>query len=294
MKKFISIILVIAVILALGISLCACNNATTQGQLANVWQSYEKYVYDVIDSSSGKEINGTYTVTIKEYPEGSSVENFGDSSLAKVKKGVLVSSHLEIADTDLKTGCYFIINNNGNYMTPDSSFRVQSKDGKETLNLNGKYKKNAFEYNLNLKGESKKGSIKLNSPYYDNNEFHQTMRSISTFSEKLKFDFNVPIVADEINSVKLTAQCLSSEKVKTPFTASHKEKDKTPYAKDGIECFKVSISRTTDVQGSSQTLYYAKNDVKVNGWPLTKVLVKIVEPAGDGNITYNLKTAELA
>ena len=194
-KKFISIILIIVVISVLAVSLSACNQASTQGQLANVWQSYENYVYDVEDTSTGKKVNGTYTVTIKEFPEGSSIESFGNTSLKNIKKGILVSSVLNIADTKQTSGCYFNITSNNSYMVPSKSYKIKSINEKEVMNLQGSYDGNQYKYDLKLNDQNKTGSLKLKAPFYDNSEFHQMLRSITTFSTKLKFDFNIPLVA---------------------------------------------------------------------------------------------------
>lgn len=47
MKKIIVAVLLIAVICTAAGVLVACSNATTQGQLENVWQPYERYTYSV-------------------------------------------------------------------------------------------------------------------------------------------------------------------------------------------------------------------------------------------------------
>ena len=104
----------------------------------------------------------------------------------------------------------------------------------------------------------------------------------------------MPLVsATEASSVSLTAKVNGKTKVKTAFTESNEK-----YAAEGIECYKTDVSRTTQVAGISQTLYYAESDVLINGWAMKHVLVKIEEPfKKDGKtcyMNYELKTATLA
>ena len=97
----------------------------------------------------------------------------------------------------------------------------------------------------------------------------------------------------------MTASCTANEKIKTSFTQNYKLTEKpekldkpeenTPFKNDGVECHKVIISRSTEVAGSTQTLYYSVNDIKIKGWPIKHALIKIVEPAGKGNVVYSLK-----
>ena len=104
----------------------------------------------------------------------------------------------------------------------------------------------------------------------------------------------MPLVsATEAGSVTLTTRADGKTNVKTPYTASSEK-----YSDNGIECYKVYVSRATEVAGVSQTLYYAASDVLFNGWAMRHVLVKIEEPfKKDGStnmMTYELKTATLA
>lgn len=166
---------------------------------------------------------------------------------------------------------------------------------KETFRLFGSYDGKKFSYTRTVNGEKSKGSVEAGgTTYFDNNEFHQALRTITTFSDSLAFSFSVPLVsATEAGSVTLTTRADGKTNVKTPYTASSEK-----YSDNGIECYKVYVSRTTEVAGISQTLYYAASDVLFNGWAMRHVLVKIEEPfKKDGStnmMTYELKTATLA
>ena len=144
-------------------------------------------------------------------------------------------------------------------------------------------------------GRSSTGSFKLSGTYFDNNEFHQSLRTVSTFSTNFNFSYSVPLVSpNESSAVTLSASCSRTAKVKTAYT------DTLADAEDGVECYNVHISRSTKVAGLSQSLYYAKNPMKAGNSTLTMthVLVKFYEPyiTDDGvqsEIEYSLKTAEI-
>ncbi|HBW05080.1 MAG TPA: hypothetical protein DEF02_00590 [Clostridiales bacterium] len=304
MKKVILTISVMLIALIACLSMMACNNtATTQGQLCNILSDHksEKFVYDVFakDDIGNKTegYDGTYTVTLQAYSDGSSISNFGsqDTKLENLSAGILVKGLLTVGAQTYDTGCYFTLINGSSYMVPAYSYRVQKNGETETLRVFGSYDGKKYSYTRTVNGEKSEGTIEAASAtYYDNNEFHQALRTITTFSDSLSFGFSVPLVsATEASSVSLTASVNGKTKVTTAFTESNEK-----YADNGIECYKTSVSRATEVAGISQTLYYATGDVLINGWAMKHVLVKIEEPfKHDGKtfyMNYELKTAELA
>lgn len=303
MKKIVLSLMLIALVCVCAVSFAACNNATPQGQLANLWRNNGEYfVYDVTDTSSGETITGSYTVSIKPYDADSDIEDFGGKKLSNVKRGVYVNGRLEINGELYETGCYFEIINGGNFMVPAHTYRVKSVGDAEIMKMSGSYSGNTLNYTLKKDGQVSEGSLSANSPYYDNHEFHQSLRTLTTMSSNFSFSFNVPVVWNQIATVNLTAACKGVEKIKNAFTDTY-EKNVTDengvpapqkiYAENGIECFKTDIVYSTKVPGSAQTLYYATSDITVNGWPITHALVRMVEPAGTGAVTYNLKTASI-
>jgi len=275
MKKLVLILVVIILTVGMSLSLTACNNATTQGQLVNILaeHSHETFTYNVLDASNN--VIGTYTVDLTK-KNANDQFTFGNATI-KVNEGILVESVLSVGVIEYKTGCYYDLIGGSNFMTPAYTYRVEKEDGNERINVQGVYDGATLDYTVAIKnGESKSSSIKCDSPYYDNNEFHQLLRGVTTFSSSFSFTFNTPIVsADEETSVSLTASCGSTETIN--FNGSD------------IECYKVFLSRSTTVAGISQTLYYAVDDYKVNGWPLTHILVKFVE----NGYTYQLTSASL-
>lgn len=60
----------------------------------------------------------------------------------------------------------------------------------------------------------------------------------------------------------------------------------------------VKVSRSTQVAGSSETLFYAVDDLKLAGWSVKNVLVKFEEPFKRGDkqytMTYTLNNAAIA
>lgn len=286
------------------LTMTACNNtATTQGQLCNILSDHssESFVYDVCaknaDGDKVEGYDGTYTVTLKAYAEGSSLQSFGssDTNLENLPAGVFVKGVLSAGTQTYETGCYFKLIDGSSYMVPAYSYRVQKDGENETLRVFGSYDGKKYSYSRTVNGKTDNGVVEAsNATFYDNNEFHQSLRTITTFTDSLSFSFAVPLVsATESTSVGITATVNGKTEVKTAFTDSRED-----YAEKGIECYKTHISRATQVAGISQTLYYATNDVSINGWNMKHVLVKIEEPfKKDGatlNMTYELKSATLA
>lgn len=301
MKKIILIISVIALVCVMALGFVACNNATPQGQLANLLalHNHEAFTYEVVDSRTPED-KGVYTVTLDAYKAGATVENFGSATLTDVKDGVLVTGVLEIGNTVYRTGCYFnLIASSTSYMLPQYSYRIETVDGVEKLNLQGSYSGSKYNYDATIDGQKKSGSIKLSgSLYFDNNEFQQSLRTLTTFSSGVALSFSLPLVSkQETSMVTLTASMINSEKIKVPYTEG-KEK----YT-DGIECYVLHISRSAKVNSVRQTLYYAVNNIPLNeehpdNVYLKNILVKMVEPYKLNDVaytvTYTLLTADLA
>ena len=288
MKKAFLSIIVIAVVLVSALSLVACNNATPQGQLENLLNDHNHEEFNYVVYAKNKSTNarideyqGTYVVKLDAYGDGSTVENFGNGELQNVSRGVLVTGLLTVGEgenqTVYKTGCYFNLINGSSYMVPHASYRVQTVGGVEKFRLQANYSdgKN-FNYDRWVDGVQSSGTVGFKATcYFDNNEFHQSLRTLSTFSDSMSFSFAVPLVsANEATSVNLTA------------SISEKTNVKTAYNQDGIECYKTVISRATEVAGMSQTLYYAVNNVSYNGWALKNILVKIEEPFKSGDDVF--------
>ncbi|MEG2540516.1 MAG: hypothetical protein RSB59_01900 [Clostridia bacterium] len=304
MKKFKKIILaliVVFVVATMATALTACSHATVQGQLANILDqlhNYEVFSYDVAErDGSGNPINtGTYKVEIEGYDKGSTVTLGGGVTLTGTKAGVLVKGHLEIADVEFNTACYFDLITNSTYLAPNSTYRSESKSNKETLKLTGSYSGGNLSYKLTQNGGAEtSGSVSAKAPFYDNNEFHQMLRGATSMSEKFSFSFNVPVVGKEIAVAQLTAVVTGKEKIKTTFTDTYTkgENAETPFKADGVECYKTTISRFTEVAGKLQTLYYSTSDIKINGFAVKRPLIKIVEPTKNGNVVYSLKSISL-
>lgn len=302
MKKAISIIVIIIMVAVLGITLAACNNATTQGQLANILRThnYEQFVYEV--STTENDTKGTYTVTLQAYDKGADVANFGSATLTNVNNGVLVTSVLDFNGSIYNTGCYYNLISGASYMVPAYTYRVQTVNGQETFRLQGTYDGATLNYDRYINnGEKQSGSVSASGTFYDNNQFYQSLRTITTFATGLTFAFTMPLVsANEVASVNITTAISATEKIKTPFTETYtKGEDGAIYKEEGINCYRMSLSRTTDVEGLSHTAYYAVDSISLSGWGITHALVRIVENYKDANgnqqtMGYSLVSATLA
>lgn len=294
MKKVLSLLTVIALVAVCAVVFTACNNATTQGQLKNVWQDYEKYTYSV--SYDGQ--TGEYVNEIVRYASGASV-SVGPNSL-KAKNGYLVSGKLTMGTSVVETQCFFECSEGSTYLVPKATYRKVSENGADVSVMSGVYEGSTLNYAFKAAGsDTQTGSVKLSSPYYDNNEFHQSLRGISTFSSSLSFTFNTALIAaDEKTSASLNFAVNSTENVTTGISVDNGEGGTSPLA---VECYKATLSRSTVVASKTHTLYYAVNDLKVSvdkgvsdeGWPLAHVLVKIVEPGEKGDVTYVLTAIDI-
>ncbi len=278
MKKVILSISIIVMTLAIGLGLTACNNATAQGQLANILGDHyhETFVYDVTNSHDDE--TGVYTVKLDFFPKGSTVTNFGAATLSDVDKGILVSGELVHGKYTYKSGCYYRITGGTNLMVPYASYRIQTENGVQTFAVQGKYEGGAFKYDKTVGEETKKGELGASGLVFDNNQIQQVLRSATTFSSGLSMSFSTPIVAvkDENTAVaKLTASGRSAtEKVKVPYTEGIDE-----FKEDGIPCYRVSLSRTTAISSIGQTYFYAANDLTYETtWGMKHVLIKAIEP----------------
>lgn len=303
MKKIILTVSVIAIIAMLGLCLAACNNATTQGQLANLLSdhNHEAFEYEVKACNYYGEVlenypysSGVYTVTLDAYNAGATVENFGNATLSNVQKGVLVLGKLTIGDAQYDTGCYFNLIGGSSYMVPAYTYRVHTVGSTETFRLQGAYDGATLNFERWINGEKSVGSVSTKSTYFDNNEFHQSLRTITTFSSNFSFSFATPIISStEATFATLTATISSTANIKTPYTENVEE-----YAEKGINCYKMFLSRSTEVNGLYQTLYYATENITDDGWSLKNVLVRIEEPFKLNDeickMVYELKSATLS
>ena len=192
-------------------------------------------------------------------------------------------------------------------------------NGKEFFRMDGTYNGSSLAYTLTANGESKSGNIGLNSPYYDNNEFHQSLRGISTFGTSFSFSFNTAVVnASEQTSISLTLSVNGTETVSDlPFPSVSKDGDGNEVQNQttALNCYRTTLSRSTTVTGAAQTLYYTVDPVYAaineegtdtligtsyddSKWQLPHVLVRIVEPYNDADrnpqkVTYTLKEISL-
>lgn len=330
-KRILSLVIAVVAVCVLATALTACNNATTQGQLVDAWKNarpYESYTY-IVDDSVTEGTEGTYKSEIfyhaaydKELDNAVAV---GGLDVANERGGYLIASTLD-ATLDGKhlvytTKCYFSLTSGSSYLIPRATERVETVDGEETFSMSGVYNGSTLLYTYSVNGgAATEGSVGLTSPYYDNNEFHQAMRGISTLSSSFSFAYSVPVVsALEQTSARLTFSVSGTETVELPVASVVKGEEgaaDTVTEKTSFECYKASLSRATTVAGVSETLWYTVNPVyaavtgegeskttsistsKTEWWDLVHVLVKFAEPyntadGGSGVVTYTLSEISL-
>lgn len=334
MKKTAALLILVIVISALAFTLAACNNATTQGQLVDAWKEgrpYEKYTY-VVDDSASEGTEGTYVSEIFYHAAYNGDENspyynpykvtVGDTTIEQ-REGYLIRSTLEATLDGMAyvyvTECYFSLTDGANYLLPTATFRSETVNDTEALRMNGTYSGNTLSYTLVVNGgEAKTGSVGLGSVFYDNNEFHQSLRGVSTFGTSFSFSFSTAVInATEQTSASLTLSVSGTENIEgLAFPSVGQDENGAEISSEttSVECYRASLSRATTVSGASQSLYYSVRPVYAaisddrtetllstydNGWwELPHVLVRIVEPYNDadGNaqsVTYTLSGISL-
>lgn len=287
--------LVIAIILVLGMTfgLSACNNATTEGQLENIFFDYqgtgsEIYTYDVVNSANNA--TGTYKITIKTYPKNESV-TVGDYTLTEHGAGYLVTDELDMSDGyKSKATCFFLVatvsGTTSAFLKPMASYKEVTGSSAD-FTSQGMYEGKKYNYSLTANGSTSSGSIEVGTTrVYDNNEFHHVLRGIkdSIFQSGFSFSMSVPIVtASEQTAVSITANS-SANAVSVQTNVVDGEGNKS------FDCYPVKLSRATKVAGIDQYFYYTKDPITVDGFSLKHVLTKIVE----GNVTYTLKSYQIS
>ncbi len=312
MKKIVLISTVILVVIAASIGLAACNNATPQGQLANLLNPHQHEIFDYTLSSDYQGVSGTLHVTLDAYKKGDAIAEFGSASITPDYDGVLVKSVLNAA-IDGKTykyeyGCFYRLTTSSTaYMVPQNCFRRTYEGERETFDMQGTYVGSEFKYTRSINGgATQKGELKVGSgAKLDNNEFQQLLRSVTTYANGLSMSFTTPVVsASEVSTVTLNANCNTVRNITgSPFCDAYEVTDSegkvtTPYKEEGIPCYMVKVSRSTQVAGSSETLFYAVDNLKLSGWSVKNVLVKFEEPFKRGDkqctMTYTLSDAAIA
>ena len=291
MKKLGLLLIAIVLVLGMTFGLSACNNATTEGQLENIFFDYqgtgkEIYTYDVENSSNGA--TGEYTIKIETKEKGLSVTICDDLSIPECVAGYLVTDELTMNDGyTSKATCFFAIaqvsGTTSSFLKPMASSKKVTGSENDFYSY-GSYEGKKYYYTLTANGATKEGSIEVGtSKVYDNSEFHQVLRGIkdSIFEGGFTFAMTVPIVtATEETAVSISANSSSST---TSIETNVKDINGNKVSKD---CYTVRLSRSTKVEGITQSFWYTKDPVKIDGFSLKHVLFKIEE----ASVTYTLKS----
>ena len=290
MKKLSLLLIAIVLVLGMAFGLSACNNATTEGQLENIFFDYqgtgkEIYTYDVANSSNGA--TGTYTITIETKEKDQEVTIIEDFKVENCPAGYLVTDELTMSDGyTSKATCFFAIaqvsGTTSQFLKPIASSKKVTGSENDFTSY-GSYEGKKYNYTLIANGTTKDGSVEVGtSKVYDNSEFHQVLRGIkdSIFQGGFTFAMTVPIVtATEETAVSVSA---NSSATTTVIATNVPDGE----GKKAFECFPVRLSRSTKVEGISQTFWYTKDPVVIDGFSLKHVLTKIEE----ASVTYTLKS----
>ena len=303
MKKIILSLLIVVMVVVLGVGLTACNSATPQGQLADLLfnHDHETFTYDVkiydVKNASYDQETGTYVARLDKFKKDATVE-FGSRTLSNVSEGIRVTGELTYGTTHYEMGCYYTLVSGMSYMVPAYSFMTVIENGETTYEMQGKYNGSTFECERKLgSDEALNNSVKLSGTIWDNNQIQQILRAVpsSTFSSGMNLSFSTPIAtAKEFGSASLTATGKSTASIKVPYTNTNDE-----LQENGINCYQITLSRSTQIKKTmTHTLYYAVDEIKIKGWGMKNVLVKMIEPFKDGNdqpfeTHYELVTIEL-
>ena len=204
-------------------------------------------------------------------------------------KGYLFTSELTMSDGySSKTACYFLVSAvsgvTSTFLKPVASYKKVTGSSNDFTEY-GSYSGKDYNYTL-ITSETKEGHVTVGVKVYDNNEFHNSLRGVnnSIFGSGFSLSFNVPVVtADEQASASITAKSDGTTNITTNVLDA--DSNKVSY-----ESYAINISRSTKVAGSSQKIWYAKNDVEFNGFKIRHMITQIVE----GSVTYTLKSFALS
>ena len=292
MKKLGLSLLLILVICAVAFGATACNRATTEGQIENVFFNLqngvtESYVYDVTNSSNSA--TGTYKTTIKYFTAGQTVTVSEYNQVTDCGKGYLFTSELTMSDGyTSKSSCYFVISAvsgvTSTFLKPVASYKKVTGSSNDFTEY-GSYSGKDYNYTL-ITSETKEGNVTVGTKFYDNNEFHNSLRGVNKdiFNSGFTLSFNVAVVtADEQAAASITAKSDGKDNITTNVLDG--DNNKTVY-----ESYAINLSRSTKVAGSTQKIWYAKDDVSCNGFYITHLITQIVE----GSVTYTLKSFALS
>lgn len=276
MKKILWVV-VLVLIISLSAVFTACNSATPQGLLGDYWGNFEHFTYAVTDKTDADNIiKGTYTYSIEKFAKDSDVTLAEGFTLKKVSKGNLIVGSLDINGEKIDTACFFKISSDNAFLVPVASYR-KSVNADMTEIIKMTYEGTTCNYEIDTNGTIKKGSIGNKSPMYDTNEIYNTLRGASTLGTTFSMSFSVPLPTED-TSASLTAQCSSTQTLQSPVESAN-----ALYG-EGIECYKVTLSRSTEVGGVSYQLYYGTQEMAVSNWKIIRPLIKIVE----GSVEYDL------
>ena len=293
MKKLALSLILILFVCVIAFGATACNRASTEGQLENVFFNMqngatESYEYDVTNSNNGA--TGTYKTTIKYYTAGQTVVLSEYNQVTECGKGYLFTSELTMSDGySSKSACYFLVaavsGAQSTFLKPVASYKKVTGSSNDFTQY-GTYNGKNYDYTL-ITSETKEGSLQVGaSKVYDNNEFHNSVRGVndSIFSSSFSLSFNVPVVtADEQASASITAKSIGTAKIETNVLDENSEK--TIY-----DCYTVEISRSTKVAGTTQKIWYTQSNVKYSGFEIRHMITQIEE----GTVLYKLKSFSLS
>lgn len=245
-------------------------SAKKEDLLVSAWQDYEKYIYDVTNTTGddiGQLVYISERVTKKDTTIG--------TILVPSATGTKISYELEIYNNEdyIKSEMLFT----SNTFNPQSVYKETLISGVLT-ETNANYNNSKYNYAITIDGiETSSGEIKCSSPYYDNEMVYYILRSLDMKGES--FSFSVPSPLEEAlqnRTVTYVATVMVNSNV------------------GSVNCDKLTMTSNQMISGTPFNLYYSTEKLVASGDPLKNYEDKIIHSAlikmEEGDYIYTLKS----
>ena len=265
-------------ILIIPFALVGCGKkASIQGTLNNILKNdlnSSTFTYDVTDTETGDK--GNLTVNVKKYSPNKEITLLNSTKRTYTFEVMEITQTLKMKNVEYNLQSITRISGNENLYAPLYFARQEKENGKEKLLASGEINKTSTTVTINGK---KQPIHKSKKAFFDNTQIHQVIRGVQSF-ENMVFSFELVTARKQFATYSMTAQ-----------TRKDTKSIDIPYNNQKIETYVVDLTKSGKLKTRAQELYYAKNDMTVNGWPVKNPLVKFIEYKGtsDKQVIYELK-----
>ena len=256
--------------------------ASIQGTLNNILKNdlnASTFAYDVTDTETGDK--GSLTVNVKRYSANKEINLLNSTKRTYTFEVMEIMQTFKMKNVEYNLQSITRISGNENLYAPLYFARQEKIDGEEKLLASGEVNRTSTTVTINGK---KQPVHKSKKAFFDNTQIHQVIRGVQTF-ENMVFSFELISARNKFSTYSMTAQ-----------TRKDTKSIDIPYNNQKIDTYVVDLTKSGKLKTRAQELYYAKNDITVNGWPVKNPLVKFIEYKGttDKQVIYELKNITIS